>query len=135
MGLIMAKKSFNPIDNLKPVRTKEEARERGRAGGIASGKARAEQKYMSGVYARMFAKKFDVNIDGELQKLEGTELFEKVVLRVLLNFDSSTVAMFREMGDKLEGKKVSIDVTGRIEEVQKLAREIMNEGHADSDNS
>lgn len=30
--------------NLKPVRTKEEARERGRKGGIASGKARAKKK-------------------------------------------------------------------------------------------
>lgn len=30
--------------NLKPVRTKEEARERGRKGGIASGKARRERK-------------------------------------------------------------------------------------------
>lgn len=30
--------------NLKPVRTKSEAKERGRAGGIASGKARRERK-------------------------------------------------------------------------------------------
>jgi hypothetical protein len=30
--------------NLKPVQTKEEARERGRKGGIASGKARRERK-------------------------------------------------------------------------------------------
>ena len=30
--------------NLKPVRTKKEARERGKNGGIASGKARAERK-------------------------------------------------------------------------------------------
>ena len=30
--------------NLKPVKTKEEARERGRKGGIASGKARRERK-------------------------------------------------------------------------------------------
>ena len=32
--------------NLTPVRTKSEARERGRNGGIASGKARAERKSM-----------------------------------------------------------------------------------------
>lgn len=31
-------------ENLKPVQTKDEARERGRAGGIASGKARRERK-------------------------------------------------------------------------------------------
>ena len=32
--------------NLDPVKTKEEARKRGRAGGIASGKARREKKLM-----------------------------------------------------------------------------------------
>lgn len=32
------------IENLKPVKSKEEAREKGRKGGIASGKARAERK-------------------------------------------------------------------------------------------
>jgi hypothetical protein len=34
------------IENLQPVRSKEEAREKGRKGGIASGKARKEKKLM-----------------------------------------------------------------------------------------
>ena len=34
------------IDNMKPPRTKEEARERGRNGGIASGEARRRKKTM-----------------------------------------------------------------------------------------
>lgn len=34
------------LENLRPVRTTEEARERGRAGGIASGKARREKATM-----------------------------------------------------------------------------------------
>lgn len=34
------------VENLKPVRTKEEARERGRAGGIKSGEARRKKKTM-----------------------------------------------------------------------------------------
>lgn len=34
------------MEDLKPVRTTEEARERGRKGGIASGKARREKKMM-----------------------------------------------------------------------------------------
>lgn len=41
----MAKKKGAP-QNLDPVRTKEEARVRGRAGGIASGKARRKKKTM-----------------------------------------------------------------------------------------
>lgn len=40
----MAKEENSGSANLKPVRTKEEARIRGRNGGIASGKARAERK-------------------------------------------------------------------------------------------
>lgn len=32
------------VENLKPVRSKEEARERGRAGGIKSGEARRRKK-------------------------------------------------------------------------------------------
>ena len=32
------------IENLKPIQSEEEAREKGRKGGIASGKARAERK-------------------------------------------------------------------------------------------
>lgn len=39
----MTKKATG-IDNLRPVRTKAEARARGRNGGIASGKARAKKK-------------------------------------------------------------------------------------------
>lgn len=34
------------IENLKPVRTKEEARERGKKGGIKSGEARREKKLL-----------------------------------------------------------------------------------------
>lgn len=34
------------MEDLKPVQTKEEAKARGRAGGIASGKARREKKMM-----------------------------------------------------------------------------------------
>ena len=42
--------------NLKPVRTKEEAREKGRAGGIASGKARAERKALKEELLLLLAK-------------------------------------------------------------------------------
>jgi hypothetical protein len=38
------KKKRGRVENLQPVRTKAEARERGRKGGIASGKARAQAK-------------------------------------------------------------------------------------------
>lgn len=40
-------------DNLKPVRSKDEARERGRKGGIASGEARRQKKTMAQALRQM----------------------------------------------------------------------------------
>ena len=51
--------------NLKPVRTKTEARERGRNGGIASGKARKENKLIKDrILERMGESDWDEYIDG-----------------------------------------------------------------------
>lgn len=46
-------------DKLKPVRTKEEARERGRKGGIASGIARREKKTFRATLELLLDRKLD----------------------------------------------------------------------------
>lgn len=51
------------IANLIPVRTEEEAREKGRNGGIASGKARKEKKTMAQLTAMILAKNIDTMED------------------------------------------------------------------------
>lgn len=52
-------------ENLKPVRTKSEARERGRNGGVASGVARREKKLIKDrILERMGADDWDEYIDG-----------------------------------------------------------------------
>lgn len=48
------------IENLIPVRTKEEARERGRNGGIASGKARREKRDRKQIASELF----DLTLNG-----------------------------------------------------------------------
>ena len=64
--------------NLKPVRTKSEARERGRNGGIASGKARKENKLIKDrILERMGEKDWDVMIDNLIARAQDdTKSFE-----------------------------------------------------------
>lgn len=65
-------------ENLKPVRTKEEARERGRNGGIASGKARREQKLIRDrILERMGETDWDTMIDNLIERASSdTKSFE-----------------------------------------------------------
>jgi hypothetical protein len=65
-------------DNLKPVRTKEEARERGRNGGVASGKARKENKLIKDrILERMGEKDWNTMIDNLIARAqEDTKSFE-----------------------------------------------------------
>lgn len=65
-------------DNLRPVRTKEEARERGRNGGIASGKARKERKLIKDrILERMGESDWDTMIDNLIDRAtDDTKSFE-----------------------------------------------------------
>lgn len=64
--------------NLKPVRTKTEARERGRNGGIASGKARKENKLIKDrILERMGESDWETMIDNLIARAqEDTKSFE-----------------------------------------------------------
>ena len=65
-------------ENLKPVRTKDEARERGKNGGIASGKARREQKLIrERILERMGEDDWDTMIDNLIERASNdTKSFE-----------------------------------------------------------
>jgi hypothetical protein len=65
------------IKNLKPVRTKDEAMERGKNGGIKSGKVRREKKIISKQIAEYFGEK------------DLSDVFEKILAR----YDSASVAL------------------------------------------
>lgn len=58
-------------DNLKPVRSKDEARERGRRGGIASGKARANKKTLAGLATMMVNAQLDGKTKENIKKQFG----------------------------------------------------------------
>ena len=100
------------IDNLKPLST-EKAREIGRKGGIASGKAKREKKLMSQIYAEFLEKHHDViTKDGTKRKLEGQELLNSVISKVLSRSDSSSVSMMKEIREATEGTKATLEHSG-----------------------
>ena len=53
-------------ENLKLIKTTEEAREKGRAGGIKSGEVRRKKKLLSQIYAELLAEEHEINIDGKI---------------------------------------------------------------------
>ena len=57
-------------DNLKPVRTKTEARERGRNGGIASGKARREKKALKDTLEELLAMPIKDGKSSDIDKIK-----------------------------------------------------------------
>lgn len=112
----------NP-QNLKPIQSVNEAREKGRAGGIKSGQVRREKKLLSQIYADMLMKKHKVG----KEEIEGEVLLEKVALKVLGRGDSASVSMLREIREATEGQKLKVDSDVNInyddENVKAILRE------------
>lgn len=95
-------------ENLKPVRTKEEAKERGANGGKKSGEARRKKKLMSQIYAEFLTEKFAVNVDGKKQDMTGEKLINSVVKKVLISGGAPAVSLMKEMREATEGGKIAL---------------------------
>ena len=107
------------IGNLSPVRTKEEAKKRGKNGGVKSGVARAEKKLMSDIYLRALAAKYNITIEPEIRAadtgkiikqkvqkvLQGNELYDYVFGRIFERCDSVTASVFKDIAATTEGQK------------------------------
>lgn len=101
---------MNGQENLKPVRSKEEARERGRKGGIASGKSRREKKTLkeelllllsqSGTQKKLSLALIEKGLSGDTKAFEvirdtiGQKPIEKVVVSEI---DPDVIAEIEEM--------------------------------------
>jgi len=99
-------------ENLRPVKTKKEARERGHKGGIASGVAKREKKLMSQIYADFLSRKYKVNKDGTQTEVAGAEVITEVIKDIIMRRDSATVSLMKEIREATEGSK--IDLSGAI---------------------
>jgi hypothetical protein len=88
------------IDNLKPLTT-EKAREIGRAGGLASVKARKEKKLMSQIYAEVLSEIYD--------EPDPDKNIKGIIKRVLDRGDSSSVSLIKELREGSEGSKINFN--------------------------
>lgn len=81
------------VKNLDLIKTTEEARKRGRNGGIKSGEAKREKKKLSDIYREF------------LSTPEGRALIDKAVKK---GFDKNPTSMLHEIRDATEGTKTTI---------------------------
>jgi hypothetical protein len=97
-------------ENLRPVKTKAEARKRGANGGRASGVAKRQKKLMSQIYGEFLAEKFAVTVDGEKQDMTGEKLVNSVVKKVLVSGGPAAVSLMKEIREATEGSKIFAEV-------------------------
>ena len=98
--------------NLRPVRTKEEARARGTNGGIKSGEARREKKLLSDLLLRKLA-----------MKLNGTDITygQAVVDSWIESAVDGDIKAITSLADRVEGKPVQqVQVQGNVDVAQAL---------------
>ena len=76
--------------------------------GKASGKARAEKKRKSQIYAEFLDKDHDIiGKDGIKKKLSGHALLSSVMSKVLARGDSAAVSLMKEIREATEGSNVN----------------------------
>lgn len=92
--------------NLKPVRSKEEAREKGRKGGIASGKTRA------------VAKTFKETINAELSNDDLIKIIQKVIKEAQKG-NMKAIELLRDTRGEKPTEKISGDLNLSYEDAIK----------------
>lgn len=89
-------------------RSKQEASELGKKGGIRSGEVRREKKIMSGIYADLLADRYEVTINGDKVKVDGGKLIQTIARDILMRRDSSSVSLMKEIREATEGNKMTL---------------------------
>ena len=97
--------------NLRPVKTKEEAKERGRNAGIASGIARREKKILTEIILRKLAERSE----------SGQTRGEDIIDAMLIQAQKGNVKAFTALSDRAEGKPIQqVQVEGNVAVAQAL---------------
>ncbi len=104
-------------DNLKAPRTSEEAREKGRKGGIASGKARAEKRDLRKALEMLLEREFK---DKNGTTITGTEaisakLFEQAMKGNIKAFETIRTTVGQDPVQKVMIAEVDEDVINEVE--------------------
>ena len=110
------------VENLKPVQTKEEASERGRRGGIASGEARRRKKSMKETLELFLSlpldngKEYDVEKLQNFANLKGKNITvnDAILIKQVqkaLKGDNNAINFVRDL---VEPKTNNLNITGEI---------------------
>ena len=91
-------------ENLRPVSSKEEARERGRKGGLASGEARRKRKTLKEELLLMLS-------EGETQQSVTLALIEKAMSGDTKAFEVIRDTIGEKPADKVETKQTVLDMS------------------------
>lgn len=107
------------IDNLIPVRSEEEAREKGKAGGIASGKARKEKKLLRDTLNDLLKMPLRDGVPDNLEKIasiaglkgKNITMQETIMLAMLQKAAKGDVRAAEYIRDTI-GQKPGMDIFG-----------------------
>lgn len=102
--------------NLKPVRSKEEARQRGRKGGVASGKARREKKTIQNILTALCD-----------SKCSDIPQFQKIAAKLGLDGDKSVKELFTLVSTLNALKTAKMDDLSKMAELLGEQRELQSE--------
>ena len=109
--------------NLRPVRTKDEARERGRNGGIASGKARRKKNSLKKAAEAVLTSSMPKQVKQQIEKMVGEVDDENDML-----FTAATAVMVKEalIGNVAAYNSLK-DIVGAIEDSLPLEQDTDDE--------
>ena len=113
-------------ENLKPIRSKSEAREKGRNGGIKSGIKRKERKTMREMLDYLLMKQAPFSIDGEMTNLEAIMIS---TIEKAIQGDIRAVQFIRDtIGEKPTDKQeINTNTYSLFEqEIENKAKELLN---------
>lgn len=88
--------------------TSEEAREMQRRSAEKRRENTAKRKLMSQVYAEFLENEYNIKTAEGTRKINGAELCNEAMKKIIARGDSSTVSLLREIREGTEGSKINL---------------------------
>jgi general stress protein YciG len=103
------------IKNLKPLdsnQSREKAKENGRKGGIASGKAKREKKLVSEMVRDFLDKEHIIKKGKKTENIDTQTLLHQAMAKILERGGQPAVALIKVIADVTEGAKFKVSNDG-----------------------
>ncbi len=70
--------------------------------------ARREKKLLAQIYGEMLADEYEIVMNGEKKKIQGSKLVKTIARDVLMRRDSASVSMLKEIREATEGSQINL---------------------------